>query len=436
MPVQKELKSVVVRPIRPDEVSRWNTLMSEHHYLGFRKLVGESMKYVAEIEGEWVALLGWGTAAFKCGSRDQWIGWSKEQQWKRLIFIANNLRFLILPDVRIPNLASKVLSLNVKRLSSDWQAVFGHPIVLVETFVDHSRFTGTCYQAAGWIPLGQTLGYGRRAGQYYYHGTSKTIYVHPLQLQARQLLSAPFPAPELSGDSPLVNLNTLNIEQAGGLLEKLQGLTDPRKPRGIRHRLNSTLAIAICASLSGARSFLAIGDWAAGLSQDILCRLGCRFHPEKRKYMPPSEPTIRRHLQSIDANETDLLINEWLAKQKEPDAIAVDGKTLRGSKGVDGKGLHLMSALLHKEGIVVAQRSVDKKTNEITEFKALLEPLDLEGKVVTADAMHTQTKHARYLKEEKGADYLFTVKGNQKTLLEAIKELDEEDFSPCLRHKG
>ncbi len=102
MPVQKELKSVVVRPIRPDEVSRWNTLMSEHHYLGFRQLVGESMKYVAEIEGEWVALLGWGTAAFKCGSRDQWIGWSKEQQWKRLIFIANNLRFLILPDVRIP----------------------------------------------------------------------------------------------------------------------------------------------------------------------------------------------------------------------------------------------------------------------------------------------------------------------------------------------
>ncbi len=111
------------------------------------------MKYVAEIEGKWVALLGWGTAAFKCGPRDQQIGWSKEQQWQRLVFIANNLRFLILPGVRIPNLASKVLSLNVKRMSSDWQAVFGHPVVLAETFIDHSRFTRTCYQATGWVPL-------------------------------------------------------------------------------------------------------------------------------------------------------------------------------------------------------------------------------------------------------------------------------------------
>jgi hypothetical protein len=431
MPVQAELRSLTVRPIHPHEELQWNQLMAAHHYLGFRKLVGESIKYVAELEHQWVALLGWGAAAFKCSSRDEWIGWTKEQQWKRLVFVANNSRFLILPGIRIPNLASKILSLNVKRLSADWMAVYGHPLVLVETFVDHSRFAGTCYRAAGWLCLGQTRGYGRNAGKYYHHGTSKTIWVYPLHRQARQLLSAPFLAPELSGgEAPVINLNTVNLDQAGGLLERLQQLKDPRKRRGIRHTITSTLAIAICALLSGARSFLAIGEWAADLSQDLLRRFGCRYHPEQRKYIPPSEPTIRRHLQSIDADELDRIVNEWLAEQTDPDAIAVDGKTLRGSRGPDGKPVHLLSALLHKEGVVVSQRYVDKKTNEITEFQSVLEPLDLQGKVVTADALHTQVEHARYLVEKKGADYFFTVKGNQGTLKKAIEDLDDEDFSP------
>jgi hypothetical protein len=375
--------------------------MATHHYLGFHQLVGESIKYVAELERQWVALLGWGTAAFKCGARDKWIGWSREQQWERLVYVANNLRFLILPGARIKNLASKILSVNVKRLSADWMAVYRHPLVLVETFVDHSRFAGTCYRAAGWLCLGQTRGYGRNAGQYYYHGTPKTIYVYPLHRQAREWLSAPFLVPELSGGRiPMVNLNAVNLEQAGGLLERLQHLKDPRKRRGIRHTVTSPLAVAICAMLSGARSFLAIGEWAQDLSQDLLQRLGCRYHPEQRKYISPSEPTLRRHLQSVDADELDRIINEWLAEQADPDAIAVDGKTLRGSKGPDGKPVHLLSVLMHKEGVVVAQKSVDKKTNEIAEFQSVLEPLDLQGKIVTADALHTQVEHARYLVEE------------------------------------
>lgn len=431
MPAQTELQKVIVRPIQPQEEPKWNQLMATHHYLGFRQLVGESIKYVAEIHGKWVALLGWGTAAFKCGPRDEWIGWSKEQQWSRLIYVANNLRFLILPGIRIPNLASKILSLNLKRLSADWVAVYGHPLVLVETFVDHSRFNGTCYRAAGWLRLGQTRGYGRHAGQYYYHGTSKTIFVYPLHKHARKWLSAPFLVPELRrGAMPVVDLNAVNLEHQGGLLERLQGIKDPRKPRGIRHSITSTLAVAICAMLSGARSFLAIGEWASDLSQDLLRRLGCRLDPHKRIYIPPSEPTLRRHLQSVDADELDRIVNEWLAEQTDPDAIAVDGKTLRGSKQSNGKAVHLLSALLHKEGVVVSQRAVDQKTNEITEFQAVLDPLDLQGKVVTADALHTQVEHARYLVEDKKADYFFTVKGNQGTLKKAIEDLDDDDFSP------
>ncbi|MBS4007368.1 MAG: ISAs1 family transposase [Clostridium sp.] len=431
MPTQTEFQSLNVRPIKQEEEHQWDQLMNEHHYLGFRQLVGESIKYVAELNTQWVALLGWGTAAFKCASRDEWIGWSKEQQWRRLIFLANNARFLILPQVQIPNLASKILSLNLKRLSADWMAVFGHPIVLAETFVEHSRFAGTCYRAAGWIQLGQTRGFGRNGGKYYHHGLSKTIYVYPLHRSARQLLSTPFLAPELiGGQKPMVDLNKVNLGSNEGLLGQLQQLKDPRKRRGIRHSATSTLAIAACAVLSGARNFLAIGEWAADLPQDLLRRLGCRFHPEKRIYISPSEPTIRRQLQSVDADEFDRLINEWLAQQADPDAVAVDGKTLRGARGSDGKKMHLMSAILHKEGVVIAQKQVDRKTNEIPLFQPLLEPVDLKGKVVTADALHTQVEHATYLKEEKEADYFFTVKGNQGTLLKSIEDLEKEDFSP------
>jgi len=430
MPRQTELKTVVVRPIQPEEEARWDELMKAHHYLGFRHLVGKTMKYVAEIKGQWVALLGWGSAAFKCSSRDAWIGWNKEQQWSRLQFVVNNSRFLILPNICIPNLASRILAANTKRLAADWVAVYGHPVVLAETFVDHSRFAGTCYLAAGWTKLGQTSGFGRNGGKYYHHGVSKTMYVRPLHVKARQWLSSPFLAPELSGRlKPMVDLNKVNLESSGGLFKRLQRLKDPRKRRGIRHSRTSTLAIAACAVLSGARSFLAIGEWAADLPQSLLKRLGCRLHPRKRTYIPPSEPTLRRHLHSVDANEFDHIINEWLVEQTDPDAIAVDGKTLRGARDSSGKKMHLMAAILHKEGVVVAQKPVDSKTNEITVFQSLLDSVDLKDKVITADALHTQVEHAHYLNERE-ADYVFTVKGNQGTLLKAIEGLDDKDFSP------
>jgi hypothetical protein len=109
--------------------------MSKYHYLGFNSLVGESIKYVAEFNGKWVALIGWGVAALKCEVRDRWIGWSYEQRNKRLKFIANNHRFLILPGINIKNLASKILAINVKRLSNDWQNMYGQKILIAETLL-------------------------------------------------------------------------------------------------------------------------------------------------------------------------------------------------------------------------------------------------------------------------------------------------------------
>jgi hypothetical protein len=258
--------------------------------------------------------------------------------------------------------------------------------------------------------------------------------VRPLRPDARRLLSAPFFPPELRGKEPMiVDLHKTNLNGPGGLLDRLRMVRDPRRLRGIRHNQASVLAIAICAVLSQARSFAAIGQWAKELPQALLARLGCRYNLRLGRYVAPSEPTIRRVLQSVDAEEVDKVVYAWLSEQSTSEAIAVDGKSLRGARRPDGRARHLFAALLHNEGAVSGQREVDQKSNEITAFKPLLDPLDLKGKVVTADAMHAQVEHARYLVEEKQAHYLFTVKANQPTLRHDIADLDEGSFSPSVR---
>jgi hypothetical protein len=431
--IERDLSSLHVRPILRDEVDRWNSLMFSHHYLGFRTLPGNSLKYVAILDEEWVALLGWGSAALKSSPRDTWIGWSSEQRMRRLKYVVNNSRFLVLPGIKIRNLASKTLSLNVKRLSGDWRRIYGHSLLLAETFVDQSLFAGTCYRAAGWRVLGMTRGFRRNGTRYFFHGNPKTVCVVPLCRNAPGMLSAPFFCPDVNKKEIfMLDLNKASIDEQGGLLDQLAKVTDPRMRRGVRHTQISILAIAVCAVLSGARSFLAIGEWACDLSQDILERFKSRWSDDKRRYIPPSEPTIRRTLKTIDAGEVDRIIGNWLAGHCAGEAIALDGKTVRGSKGSTGKGVHLVSALLHNEGVVIAQKAVDGKSNEITAVKPLLDSTDIRGKVITADAMHAQVEHANYLKEEKGADYVFTVKGNQATLLKDIQDLGDRDFSPSV----
>ncbi len=146
---------LVGRLVRPEERDRGNALMAAHPYLGFRGVVGEALYYVACLDDEWVALRGWAAAAWMCRRRDQWIGWTRAQQGERLRFVVDNVRLLILPDVQMPNLASKTLTLNIRRMATDWQAVYGHPVVLAETFVDPARFAGIPYHAAEWRYLGQ-----------------------------------------------------------------------------------------------------------------------------------------------------------------------------------------------------------------------------------------------------------------------------------------
>jgi hypothetical protein len=427
---QQRDPALIVRPIRREESGRWRQLMRQHHYLGFERIVGEALCYVASRGSQWIALLGWGSAALKCAPRDQWIGWDRGLQFRRLKLIANNVRFLILPGCHEPNLASRLLALNLKRLSSDWQQYFGHPVLLAETFVDGSRFRGTCYRAAGWQLLGTTRGFAKCNRRYWRHDQPKLVLVRPLVANAPSRLVAPFlpPLNPNRKENPwIMDINCLPLEGQGGLMDLLKIILDPRKPRGVRHPVVTIVAIAVCAALSGARSFCAIAEWAQALNREALRKLG------SKRPTAPSEPTIRRVLQRLDADRLDVQIGAWLIAQRRPLAgcgLSVDGKTLRGGHDTHQPAPHLLSAILHQEAIVLGQVAVEEKTNEIPKLPELLDPLPIQGAVVTADALHTQHETARYIVEDKQADYLLIVKDNQATLRQDIEELNLSAFPP------
>ncbi|MGH8533019.1 MAG: Druantia anti-phage system protein DruA [Gammaproteobacteria bacterium] len=169
----------------------WDYLVHHYHYLGRPQLVGEHLKALVFIEAQVVGCLGWASAAWKSAARERWIGWSVAQKRARLYLLTNNVRFLILPWVRVEHLASKILAMSVRGLSAAWQTRYGHAVVLAETFVDLSRFQGTCYRAANWRYLGTTQGHAKRGNAYHRHGVAKALYLYPLHRAFRETLTAP-----------------------------------------------------------------------------------------------------------------------------------------------------------------------------------------------------------------------------------------------------
>jgi DDE_Tnp_1-associated/Transposase DDE domain len=226
-------------------------------------------------------------------------------------------------------------------------------------------------------------------------------------------------------------------EHVPGLLEVLAQVADPRKRRGRRFGRVFVLAVAVCCVLAGARSFREIGDQAADLPQELLARLGGRPHPLWRRIVVPSEKRIRTLLQALDVERLDEITGGWLralASARRLDrllkAIAMDGKWLRGIG--DGQQVKLFAAMLHHEKVVIAQHQIPEDTNEITQVRQLLDPVDLDGAVVTGDAAHAQRDTAEYIagsKDEgnRGSDYLLFVKGNQPSLQRAIYDAIQHD---------
>ena len=175
---------LALREISADNTARvqFAAALAEYHYLGYRGTVGENLRYtVTDKSGRLIACLLFGAAAWKCRARDQFIGWTPELRARHLHLVTNNTRFLILPFVRIPHLASWILGQVLRRLSADWQNKYGHSIVLVETFVERDRFAGTSYKASNWIQLGATTGRSRQDRQHSLQVPIKDVYLYPLQ---------------------------------------------------------------------------------------------------------------------------------------------------------------------------------------------------------------------------------------------------------------
>ena len=233
----------------------------------------------------------------------------------------------------------------------------------------------------------------------------------------------------------MLDFNTLNWTGPDGLRPRLAALPDPRHRRGIRHRLDHVLLLALAAVLAGQRHYVAISDWIHDLDPEARRRLGCPRWGDT--YKVPSEPTLRRVLQQVDPEAVDAVFSAWLDAEtrRVGDALTIDGKSLRGSAhGARTRPVPRLAGIVHRTGQVLGPGDVDVTTNEIPKLRDLLAPLNITGPIVTPDALPTQTATARFLVEEKHAHDVMAVKGNQPRVQEACAALEPADFSPSGPH--
>jgi hypothetical protein len=184
-----------IRPISVQQVRRtseealFNSLIEQHHYLGYEQPVGEHLKYLVWAQGRPIACMAWSSAPRHLGSRDRHIGWTAEARRRNIRFVAYNTRFLILPWVEVPHLASHILGCIASSLANDWERLYGHPVYFAETFIDPGRFRGTCYRAANWKLLGLTTGRGKDSTSKRPNRSIKEVLGYPLTPRFRELLS-------------------------------------------------------------------------------------------------------------------------------------------------------------------------------------------------------------------------------------------------------
>src|SRR2546428_83296 len=188
----REIRPLEIKQVRRSgEEGLFGSFLEAYHYLGYTQPVGEHLKYMIYAKGTPVACMAWSSAPRHIGCRDRHIGWSQALRRRNIHFLAYNTRYLILPWVKVPSLASHILSVVARRISRDWEALYCHPIHFLETFVDPERFRGTCYRAANWIHLGMTTGRGKNDQTYKPNRSLKEVLGYPLSRDFREKLCAP-----------------------------------------------------------------------------------------------------------------------------------------------------------------------------------------------------------------------------------------------------
>lgn len=424
-----DLKTIRVRPLEEPEAKRQaQEFLNAHHYLGNVRAVGEQIWYgVFDCESQWLGVLVFCAASRRLHAREAWIGWSEEQRRRRLALVVNNCRFLLLPNKTVPNLASRTLRLALDRLSADWQSRYKHPVVVVETFVDPEQFSGTVYTVSGWQELGLTDGHGRVQRDFYTeHGKPKRLFAKELYRNARRSLAVDVLKPALAIVEKKVHPRpTQSPEEIRSIIGHFKTLPDYRARVGSYPHW-SLLAIVFLAHLCGApRGQKDLEKFAAGLSNAQRRALGIRRQP-KGNYPSPKQPTFCRLMAGIDTEKLEQVILQIQRQVRgEPDPaelINIDGKEPR-----HGSGDAVLTAVTSKTQFYLGSVIVPtEKTNEIPVARALFDKLDLDGRTVSLDALHTQDKTARELVLEHGADYLLTVKDNQPTIRKTLQALVEE----------
>jgi len=403
---------------------RFQEVLDQYHYLGKLKPMGEQLYYVAvDAKGRWLALLLFNAPAKHLKDRDHWIGWTRAQRERRLSLVVNNSRFLILPDRSVPNLGSRVLRLTLERLSEDWQARYGHPVVVVETFVDPEQFCGTVYTANNWVELGLTDGWGRHKRDYYVkHDKPKQLFVRELVPNACRSLQAEHLKPSLA----MVEKKTTpgcyyKIKEIQALTEHFRAVPEYRT-RVESYPIWALLTLILLAMLcDGPRGQKDLAKFARRLTQAQRRSLGFRSNGQGH-YPAPSQSTFSRLLKRVDGpkvNATLLAIQEKLrGKAPQEELIVVDGKEPK-----HGTGDAVLSAVTVPSQFYLGSAIVDTKTNEIPVARQLFGEMELAGRRVALDALHTQDHTARDLVLEHGADFTMTVKDNQPTLRQNIEKL-------------
>ena len=414
----------------PKEIKRCDALIIEHHYLQDATLVGEHMRYVVTYRSQWLAVATWGAAAFHLKDRDTFIGWDFEQCRRRRSLLANNTRLLILPDCHYPNLVSRFMKLMLGRLSQDWQAHWGHPIVLVETFVDPQRFQGTAYKVSGWSHLGLTAGWKRDADDFYQrHNAPKQIWVRELVKKACVKLRAPQLPPAWAmveeGVQPRCTQTVKEIQSLMATLRK--ELPEFRRAQALGYPIAGMVSLIVMARATGVRQGPDdLAQYADTLSQAQLRSLGFRRDQHSGRCRSPKRTTFIRVLGHVDAACVERILLAWQKRLTGPiqdNLVIIDGKKMRHGgvemvNAVDGHGQYLGGMM------------TPAKSNEIPTARDVLAPLNLKEKIVLADAAHTQVETAQQILFEQGGDYLLTVKANQPTIQATLATLFAQQVFP------
>jgi len=422
--------------IPPDtEVAWFDGLLADKHYLGAGRPVGDYLRQVVEVDGKAVALLVWGPACYALKDRDQWISWSTVQRLERLKLIVQNRRFLVLASKgQSPNLASQAMGAALRALPAQWRECFGYRPLLAESFTDLEAYAGTCYKASNWEAAGQSAGHSRHRADFYVpNGRPKKLWLRALDPQGREQLKAQQVPEDCRSALIAAPTGTLPVKagQLDSLRDVLRKAPDPRASNTV-YRTYAVLTVIAMALLAGRREIAEIARFATRLNQPQRRRLGFpRKKGTKAFWRVPSYSVFYQVLTRMDPEAFAKILNDWLQSRAGslPGALALDGKMIRDHIG-------LLTLAQHEDGAPVAVAVYDQKEGtercELSAASALLEELPaLDGKMITADALHCQRTHAATI-VEKGGDYLLQIKANQENLLKKAQALDGLKDTPFL----